>query len=146
MQPDTVRRMPPRPAAPARAVLLLLVAACSSEPPPQVASLALLDGLPVAPASARVESGAGAEAVEARYRSGLPADSVAAWYRRWFLAERWQVNGDARLPDGATVLHAEREGRPVWIVVRPGGAGAGSTFSLMGAEPGQEPAPAPAPR
>jgi len=117
-------------------LLCLLVVACSSEPPPRGASLSLLDGIPVAPASARVESGGGPEAVEARYRSGLPADSVSAWYRRWFLAQRWQINGDARLPDGATVLHAEREGRPVWILVRPGDRGAGSTFSLMGAEPG----------
>ncbi|MBI4419318.1 MAG: hypothetical protein HY560_00695, partial [Gemmatimonadetes bacterium] len=57
------------------------------------------------------------------FRTGVVPDSVAAWYRRWFRTEGWNITGDVRMADGSVALHADKSGRPLWIMARPGGSG-----------------------
>ena len=45
----------------------------------------------------------------------------------------WDITGDAVMPDGAITLHAQREGAPLWVIVRR--VDAGSEFSVIGAAP-----------
>ncbi len=94
----------------------------------------LLAGIPVYPGARAMSTAAGADAAQAGFLTDRPADSVAGWYRDWFARDGWLIGGDLRAPDGSTSLHAEKAGRPLWLLVKPLAGGLGSQFSVIGAE------------
>jgi len=117
-------------------LLVLALAGCqpdSSEEEPTRPSQDVMRGAPLYPASAFIERRGSAETLEYVFRSPHAADSVASWYRRRTTALGWDISGDAVLPDGAITLHFQRDGAPLWVIVRH--ADAGSEFSLIGAAP-----------
>jgi hypothetical protein len=84
------------------------------------------------PRASPLATAAGADAVQASFRTAAPVDSVAGWYRQWLLQDGWLTAGDTRGADGSVTLHAQKAGRPVWVLIQP--APGGSTFSVIGAE------------
>jgi len=121
-------------------LLVAFVLACGGDRPP-VASPELLAGIPAMPGSRPWSSSAGSDAIQAGYQTGVRADSVASWYRRWLIKDGWEMSGDLRTSNGTVTLHAEKAGRPIWLIIQPFPAGVGSTFSVIGADTsrGQEP-------
>ncbi len=116
-------------------ILVLAAAACGGAEQARVSST-VLKGVAIMPRSVPTSAANGAEAAETVFRTGAVPDSVAAWYRRWFVAHGWEISGDARMPDGSLTLHAEKPGRLLWIMIQPGSDHVGSSYSVVGAEPG----------
>ncbi len=103
-----------------------------SAPAPPIAALR---DVPVFPVSIEVTHAGTADALEAAFHVAAVPDSVASWYRRQLLGAGWRLVGDMRAPDGATTLHAQRDGPPLWIIIRPRVSGSGTEYRLIGALP-----------
>jgi hypothetical protein len=119
-----------------RVALVLLVPlffSCGKERAP-AASPELLAGIPAMPGSFASSTSAGTDAIQAGYQTAARADSVAAWYRRWLVKDGWQITGDLRDARGTVTVHAEKSGRPIWLIIQPLANGIGSMFSVIGAE------------
>ena len=98
-----------------------------SAPPVQV-----LVAVPVLPHAKVISATGTSEAVSTTLSAPYPPDSSAAWYRRALLARGWRLVGDQRAGDGSLTIHAERQGPPLWIIVRKG-PGGGSELQVIGA-------------
>jgi hypothetical protein len=134
-------------------IFALALAACGPEPRPADASgvarrdppppVAVLVAVPVLPHSRVVSATGTSEAVSTTLSAPYPPDSSAAWYRRALLARGWRLVGDLRAADGTLTIHAEREGPPLWIIVRK--APGGSELQVIGAVVDTSPPPVPSP-
>jgi hypothetical protein len=113
--------------------LAALIVGCTAGEKPRVASKELLVGIPAMPNSVPQSGGAGADAIEAGYGSPARPDSVAAWYRQWFLKNGWRLTGDLPSPDSGFTLYAEKDHRPIWLIIQPAAGRPGSTFSVIAA-------------
>lgn len=92
-------------------------------------------GAPVYRPTVRIAQGGSADAVETVFRAEAVPDTVAAWYRRALIAGGWHIVGDTRARDGVITLYAERQGPPLWVIIRPGPGGRGTEYSLIGVLP-----------
>ncbi len=122
----------------AGAVIALTLASCradTAEEQPARPSQDVMRGAPLYQPAVLADQRGSAEAMEFVFRSPSPADSIAEWYRARITYMGWDISGDATTPDGAISLHAQREGAPLWIIIRSLGDDAGSEFSLIGAAP-----------
>jgi hypothetical protein len=132
----TITRRPP--VLPA-IIAALLLAGCGDEareresvPEPPVEALR---GAPLFPLSIEVTHTGTAEALEAEFHVAAAPDTVASWYRRTLLNGGWRIVGDIRAPDGAITIHAQRDGPPLWIIIRQREGGRGTEYRLIGALP-----------
>ncbi|MDH3497460.1 MAG: hypothetical protein OER21_11915 [Gemmatimonadota bacterium] len=123
------------------ALIVLAVLACgdggreAAETARDSVPLHALSGIPVMPGARVLGAEGGPDAVEAAAVVALPPDSVANWYRAALVSGGWQLRGDVPDMRGAVTLHARRpDGRPVWIMIRPGADG-GTVLSVIGAVP-----------
>ena len=135
-------------------IVILGLAACGPEPRPADVSGAVrrdsappvqvLVAVPVLPNAKVVAATGTSETVSTTLRSPYSPDSSAAWYRRALLAKGWRLVGDQRANDGSLTIHAEREGPPLWIIVRK--APGGSELQVIGAivDTSAPPVPSPA--
>jgi hypothetical protein len=123
-------------------VLLVLLAACGSDKRPADTTAARRDSappiqvlvaVPVLPGAKAVAATGTPEAVSTTLRSEMTPDAAAQWYRRALLAAGWRLVSDQRATDGTFTIHAERDGPPVWIIVRRGPGGRGSDLDVIGA-------------
>ncbi len=83
------------------------------------------------PQSTVTSVSAGTEAAEVTLSAPADADAIARWYRQTLVLNGWELTRDGRLADGSMIIHAAKEGRPLWVTVRPSGAGA-TTYTLIG--------------
>jgi hypothetical protein len=60
-------------------------------------------------------------------------DTVAAWYHRMLPLNGWELQSDAKAPDGTVSLFAQKGDKPLWITLRPNAGGPGTTYTLIGA-------------
>lgn len=115
------------------AVGVLAPAACGGDDaPPARPPFGVMRGVPIYPGAVVVARSTSAEALEARLRVRAEPESVAVWYRRTLGERGWILVGDARTADGAITLHGQRDGPPVWVVIRRATDG-GTELSLIGA-------------
>lgn len=96
----------------------------------RVASRALANMLAY-PQSTVTSVSAGTEAAEVTLSAPAEADAIARWYRQTLVLNGWELTRDGRLADGSMIIHAVKEGRPLWVTVQPGRAGA-TTYTLIG--------------
>jgi hypothetical protein len=92
-----------------------------------------MQGAPLYLPADRIATRGSAEALENVFWSESAPDSIAAWYRWMLDRQGWQIVGDARMPDGSVTIHAERDGPPFWVIIRPHPTGSGTEFSVIGA-------------
>jgi hypothetical protein len=122
----------------ATVTLSLAVLGCDGDEeagPVEEPSLQALHGVPLfRPALSMARRGSGGT-VELVFHAGTTPDSVAGFYRRTLVADGWTIQGDVTAPDGTVTLHAERDGKPVWVLVKLRPGGQGTEFTLIGAEP-----------
>ena len=85
------------------------------------------------PGSSIVNIAAGTDAAELQLASAAPADRIAAWYREALPLNGWELKNEGKGGDGALSIYAEKEGRPLWITLRPNPSGQGTTYTLIGA-------------
>jgi len=119
-------------------VMALMLASCqadTAEEEPAQPSQDVMRGAPLYQPATLTDRRSSAETMEFVFRSPSPADSVAEWYRARITYMGWDITGDATTADGAISLHAQREGAPLWVIIRSLGDDAGSEFSLIGAAP-----------
>jgi len=76
---------------------------------------------------------AGTDAAEVQLSSPVPVDRVAAWYREALPLNGWELKNEGKDKDGGVTIYAEKEGRPLWLTLRPNVGGAGTTYTLIGA-------------
>jgi hypothetical protein len=127
------------------AVLAVAVLGCGEAPPPQreVPATDVLQEAPVFQPARLHDIRASRETYESVFRSDVPADSVARWYRARLDQLGWRIVGDFTAADGAVTLHIDREGPPLWVIIRTPPDHPGAEFSVIGAAPDTTATPEP---
>jgi len=119
--------------------LLVLAAAslgaCDRPKEPDARQLAAraLRGTLAYPASSIISVAAGTDAAEVTLSSPAPVAQVATWYRQALPLNGWELKNEGQTKDGAVTIYAEKEGRPLWLTLRPNVGGAGTSYTLIGA-------------
>jgi hypothetical protein len=98
----------------------------------QVVSRALRGTLSY-PQSSIVSYSAGTGAAELQLASGAPVERIVSWYRQALPMNGWELKNEGKDREGALSIYAEKEGRPLWITLRPTPNGQGTTYTLIGA-------------
>jgi hypothetical protein len=118
-----------------RALLLCAALAACGEKGPKTAEVhEALPNLPLPPGGTFVNRSGSPEALQVTLRTPLSVDNVTAYYRDVFKKDGWRLVNDARDPEGATVLFAERNGPPMWVRIWGGPDGKGTMVELSGAK------------
>jgi hypothetical protein len=114
---------------------LLSLVACDRPKEPDARQMAAraLRGTLSYPQSSIVKVSAGTDAAELQLASPAPADRIAAWYREALPLNGWELKNEGKDREGALSIYAEKEGRPLWITLRPNPNGQGTTYTLIGA-------------
>jgi hypothetical protein len=115
-------------------VLCAALAACGDKGPKTIAVHEALPDLPLPPGGTFVNRSGSPEALQVTLRTTMSVDYVTAYYREVFKKGGWRLVNDARDPEGATVLFAERNGPPMWVRIWDGKNGQGTMVELSGAK------------
>jgi hypothetical protein len=115
--------------------LLALVASCDRPKEPDARQLAsrALRGTLSYPRSTVVSVSAGTDAAEVTLTAGDPVDRIASWFREALPLNGWQLRNEGKGADGAVSIYAEKDGRPLWLTLRPNVGSPGTTYTLIGA-------------
>jgi hypothetical protein len=125
--------------------LLLPAAACGRDEQPIPPSITeAFAELPFPPKSSFVSRSGGQDVLTISLRSGEKYEAVLAYYRDILDRAPWHILSDARDPEEGQVIYAERDGRPLWVRLRPEGS-AWTLVDLTGGVPRGVPDPLQAP-
>jgi hypothetical protein len=91
-----------------------------------------LTGVLAYPRSSLAAVAAGTEAAELTLTTPDAPEQVAGWYRQTLHLNRWDLRSDVPQSDGSVVIHAVKDGRPLWITVRPSAGAPGTIYTLVG--------------
>ena len=94
----------------------------------------LLTGLLAYPRSTLVGVDVGQGAAQVTLSTSAPVQDVATWYRRTLRLNGWELQSDAVMSDGSLAIFAQRGARPLWITLRAGSGGQGTTYTIIGAD------------
>ena len=100
--------------------VVLAISACKKEKPEEVPSA--LDVFPaiITPPNASYVSKSGTkDALALLLRTPVKPDAATNFYRAALRPPEWRLISDAKDNQGATILYAERGGRPLWVRVWP---------------------------
>lgn len=92
-----------------------------------------LKGVLVYPRSSLVDMASGDSAGQLTLSSPDGPDTVATWFRQNLILNHWDLQNDARQPDGSILIYAERSTQPLWISIHAATGGPGTTFTVTGA-------------
>jgi hypothetical protein len=126
------------------AVLSVTLVACGDKPPSSPKLSDVFSRLPVPPQASFVSRSGGADAIQITVRTPLRPDVIATYYRSVFKTDEWKLINDAKDKDGAVVLFAQRQNRPLWVRVRLDKGSGGSLVDLAGAVVAEDSAKIPA--
>ena len=91
-----------------------------------------LTGVLAYPQSNVTDVAAGTEAAEVTLTTPADPAQVVAWYRQTLHLNDWELRSDVPQSGGAVVMHAMKEGRPLWVTIRPTVGAPGTTYTLFG--------------
>ena len=91
-----------------------------------------LTGVLAYPESRVADVAAGTEAAEVTLTTAADPARVATWYRQTLHLNNWELKSDVPQAGGEVVMHAMKEGRPLWITIRPTAGAPGTTYTLVG--------------
>ena len=115
---------------------VLLALACDrpqAQDARQLASRALQGALSY-PGSTVLTVSAGTDAAEVKLTTVDAADRVAEWFRQALTLNGWELRNEGRGAEGAITIYAEKkDGRPLWLTIKPNVGGPGTTYTLVGA-------------
>jgi len=92
-----------------------------------------LKGVLVYPRSALAGMASGDSAGQLTLSSPDDPDTVAAWFRVSLSLNHWDLQSDARQPDGSILIYAERRTQPLWINIQRAPGAAGTSYTVTGA-------------
>lgn len=115
------------------AVLTLVACDRPKEPDTRETAARALRGALSYPQSSIVNISAGTDAAEVQLASPASPDQIATWYRQALPLNGWELKNEGKDRDGGLSIYAEKEGRPLWITLRPSPSGQGTTYTLIGA-------------
>ena len=99
---------------------VLALAACQKEKPVQVPSaLDVFPAIILPPFASYVSKAGSKEALSVLLRTSLKPEAAANFYRAALRPPQWRLISDSKDNQGATLLYAERDGRPIWVRVYP---------------------------
>ena len=99
----------------------------------QLASRALQGALSY-PGSTIVNIAAGTDAAEVTLTTMDPVERVASWFRQALVLNAWELRHEGKGADGAVTIYAQKkDGRPLWLTLKPNVGGPGTTYTLIGA-------------
>jgi len=124
MTPPTIR---------AALVVLALVACKDEERPPMPEVAQAFPTLPLPPQATLVSRSGGSDALQLRLMSPIKARDIESYYRGILTRNGWRVVNDMRDGDGATLLLAERNKRPLWVRIKSTDDSAATLIELSGA-------------
>lgn len=93
----------------------------------------VLKGAIAYPGSQLLSLATGEDVAELQLLAPDDQEKVAAWFRQALVLNHWQLERDARNPDGSVVIFAQRDKRPIWITVQRTTPGAGTPYAMIGA-------------
>jgi hypothetical protein len=100
--------------------VVLALSACKKEKPVEVPSaLDVFPAIILPPNASYVSKSGSADALALLLRTSLKVDAAANYYRAALRPPSWRLVSDSKDNQGATLLYAEREGRPLWVRVWP---------------------------
>jgi hypothetical protein len=118
--------------------LLVVAALCAAcrRPPEQRQerefAATVLQGVLAYPQSSVVSVASGSDAAQATLFAPAPVQTVATWYRQMLRLNGWDLQNDAVTTDGSVAIFAQQGTRPLWITLKAGAGGQGTTYTLIG--------------
>jgi len=98
----------------------LALSACKKEKPEEVPSaLDVFPAIIMPPNASYVSKSGSKEALAVLLRTSLKVEQAANYYRLALRPPSWRLVSDGKDNQGATMLYAERDGRPLWVRVWP---------------------------
>lgn len=92
-----------------------------------------LKGVLVYPRSTVINMASGDSAGQLTLSSPDQPDSIAAWFRVTLALNHWNLQSDARQPDGSMIMYAERQSQPLWITIQRATGTGGTSYTVTGA-------------
>ena len=98
----------------------LALSACKKEKPEEVPSaLDVFPAIIMPPNASYVSKSGSKDALAVLLRTPIKLDAAANYYRAALRPPEWHLVSDAKDNQGATILYAERDGRPLWVRIWP---------------------------
>lgn len=113
---------------------LTLMPACKggSRPPKPPEVSAVFPTLPLPPDAEFISKEGGEDALQLTLFSPAPTPVVTGYYRSELSRKPWRLTNDTKTSDGAVVLYAEQNGRPLWVRIWSTSDQAGTMVQLAG--------------
>ena len=100
--------------------VVLALSACKKEKPEEVPSaLDVFPAIIMPPNASYVSKSGTREALAVLLRTSFKPEAAANYYRAALRPPEWRLVSDAKDKQGATILLAERDGRPLWVRIWP---------------------------
>jgi len=116
------------------AAVVIGSASCRSEPRADLPEVGdVLPLLPLPPDATGVTRSGSEDALQLTIQTSRDVDEMVGYYRHVFSEEPWVLISDTKAPDGANVLYAEADRRPIWVRIERSTGASGSTVQLSGA-------------
>jgi len=114
---------------------LALAVGCDRAKEPDARQLAsrALRGVLSYPQSTLVSVSAGTDAAEVMLTARDPVERIATWFREALPLNGWQLRNEGKGADGSVSIYAEKDGRPLWLTLKPNVGGPGTTYTMIGA-------------
>lgn len=110
-----------------------MLAGCRDKGPDMARVQDVFPNLPLPPAASMVSREGGPEALKLTLKSHVRPATVEAYYRETLSKNGWRLVSDSRDAEGALVLLAEQNGRPLWVRIQSADDSVAALVELAGA-------------
>jgi hypothetical protein len=116
---------------------LAVLAGCRDKGPEMARIQDVFPTLPLPPAASEVSREGSPEALKLTLKSHVGPARVEAYYRETLSKNGWQLVSDSRDAQGAVVLLAKQNGRPLWVRMQSTDDSVATLVELAGAVVGR---------
>lgn len=113
--------------------LALAAASCRDEPPKVASIHDALPNMPLPPNPGFISKSGSEEALQFVVSTPLSPARTLAYYRDVFAKAPWHLVSDQAMADSGRALYAERNGPPIWIILKASTTDSGTIVTISGA-------------